>query len=59
MTRRALVWSIVTSAVLAAVVPALAGPALPSTPLTLLDGSRLDLQSLQGNVVVLRFLASW
>ena len=54
-----MVWSIVTSAVLAAVVPALAGSALPPTPLTLLDGSRLDLQSLQGNVVVLRFLASW
>ncbi len=33
--------------------------ALPSTPLALFDGGALDLRTLQGQVVVIRFLASW
>jgi hypothetical protein len=41
------------------VVQALAEPSLPSTPLPLLQGGTLNLQSFKGNVVVIRFLASW
>ncbi len=33
--------------------------ALPTTPLPLFGGGTLDLRSLQGNVVFIRFLASW
>ncbi len=36
-----------------------AASALPATPLVLFDGGTLDLRSLAGNVVVIRFLASW
>ncbi len=36
-----------------------AGSALPATPLLLFDGGILDLRSLGGHVVVIRFLASW
>ncbi len=36
-----------------------AASALPATPLRLFDGGMLDLRSLAGNVVVIRFLASW
>ncbi len=36
-----------------------AGSVLPPTPLPLFDGGTLDLRSLAGNVVVIRFLASW
>jgi hypothetical protein len=58
--RRLGVASVLTvTIILAWAVPRLAAPALPSTPLALLDGGSLDLQGLQGNVVVLRFLASW
>jgi len=32
---------------------------LPSTPLSLIDGGTLNLQSFKGSVVVIRFLASW
>lgn len=32
---------------------------LPSTPLSLLDGGTLNLQSFKGSVLVVRFLASW
>ncbi|MFQ5520418.1 MAG: hypothetical protein ACE5FK_03370 [Candidatus Methylomirabilia bacterium] len=32
---------------------------LPATPLPLVDGGTLNLQSLKGQVVVIRFLASW
>jgi hypothetical protein len=35
------------------------GAALPQAPLPLLDGGTLDLGTLQGQVVVVRFLASW
>ena len=31
----------------------------PATPLQLFDGGTLDLQTLEGQVVVVRFLASW
>ena len=41
------------------VFPAQAGQSLPSTPLSLLEGGSMNLQSLGGNVVVIRFLASW
>ena len=41
------------------VIPAQAGQSLPSTPLSLLDGGTLNLQSFKGSVVVIRFLASW
>ena len=33
--------------------------ALPSAPLPLLDGGSLNIQDLRGQVVVIRFLASW
>jgi hypothetical protein len=46
-------------AILGAAGPAAGGLALPSTPLALFDGGALDLQTLQGQVVVIRFLASW
>ncbi len=36
-----------------------ASDALPSTPLTLFDGGTLQLQSLAGRVIVIRFAASW
>ncbi len=35
------------------------GESLPSAPLPLLEGGTLRLQSLAGQVVVVRFLASW
>ena len=35
------------------------GESLPSAPLSLLEGGTLQLQSLVGQVVVIRFLASW
>jgi hypothetical protein len=35
------------------------GTDLPATPLRLFDGGTLDLRTLQGHVVVVRFLASW
>ncbi len=35
------------------------GKDLPATPLRLFDGGTLDLQTLKGQVVVVRFLASW
>lgn len=41
------------------VLPAPAGQSLPATPLPLLEGGTLNLQSLEGSVVVIRFLASW
>jgi hypothetical protein len=44
---------------LAALAPAARAAAWPATPLPLLDGGTLDLRSLQGQVVVIRFLASW
>jgi hypothetical protein len=39
--------------------PAAGELALPSTPLALFDGGTLDLRTLQGQVAVIRFLASW
>ncbi len=45
--------------VLGAAGPAGSAPALPSAPLPLFDGGTLDLRTLQGQVVVIRFLASW
>jgi hypothetical protein len=39
--------------------PAAGELAPPSTPLALFDGGTLDLRTLQGQVVVIRFLASW
>ncbi len=36
-----------------------ASDALPSTPLTLFDGGTLQLRSLAGRVIVIRFAASW
>lgn len=44
---------------LSVVVAVEAGTALPSTPLSLLDGGTLNLRSLEGQVVVIRLLASW
>jgi hypothetical protein len=41
------------------VVSADAAGALPAIPLRLFTGGTLDLQSLAGRVVVLRFAASW
>ena len=46
-------------AVLGAAGPAAGERALLSTPLALFDGGALDLRTLQGQVVVIRFLASW
>jgi hypothetical protein len=46
-------------AVLGAAGPAAGQLALPSTPLALFDGGALGLRTLQGQVVVIRFLASW
>jgi hypothetical protein len=45
--------------VLTSVASVNAEEALPSVPLPLFGGGTLDLRSLQGNVVVIRFLASW
>jgi hypothetical protein len=39
--------------------PVARAPALPSTPLSLFNGGTLDLRTLHGQVVVIRFLASW
>ena len=36
-----------------------AADALPPRPLTLFDGGTLELRSLAGRVVVIRFAASW
>jgi hypothetical protein len=36
-----------------------ASDALPSTPLALFDGGTLQLRSLAGRVIVIRFAASW
>ncbi len=36
-----------------------AAEALPPTPLTLFDGGTLQLRSLAGRVIVIRFAASW
>lgn len=52
-------WVLAAFLALALVVPAGAGAALPSTPLPLLDGGTLNLRSLEGQVVVIRLLASW
>ena len=38
---------------------ALAATALPSTPLRLFDGRTVQLQSFGGQVIVIRFAASW
>jgi hypothetical protein len=46
-------------AALGAADPAAGELTLPSTPLALFDGGALDLRTLQGQVVVIRFLASW
>ena len=52
-------WLFSLLAVLGVGGPAAGELALPSTPLALLDGGTLDLRALQGQVVVIRFLASW
>lgn len=46
-------------AVCSLALPVQAGQPLPSTPLSLVEGGSLDLKSLKGQVVVIRFLASW
>lgn len=50
--------SILLTGVLLGHCPA-AGQSLPTASLPLFDGGTLDLQSLKGNVVVIRMLASW
>lgn len=52
-------WGFGIFLVLAFLVSASAGTALPSAPLPLFNGGTLNLQSLEGKVVVIRFLASW
>lgn len=52
-------WVLGILLVLSLVVAADAETALPSTPLSLLDGGTLNLRSLEGKVVVIRLLASW
>jgi hypothetical protein len=51
--------AVAAAAALVAAGPAADAAAWPATPLPLLDGGTLDLRSLQGQVVVIRFLASW
>lgn len=53
----ALLWGLLLG--LAVATPTAGHAGLPVTPLPLFDGGTLDLRSLQGQVVVIRFLASW
>lgn len=53
------VYALAILSILFLVVPARAELSLPSTPLSLLAGGTLNLQSLKGSVAVIRFLASW
>ncbi|HLC40895.1 MAG TPA: hypothetical protein VJO34_04630 [Methylomirabilota bacterium] len=52
----ALTW---TSALLLCTAVVASYAELPSTPLPLLEGGSLNLQEFKGQVVVIRFLASW
>jgi len=54
-----LTWVIGILLMLSLVVATDAGTALPSQPLSLLNGGTLNLRSLEGKVVVIRLLASW
>jgi hypothetical protein len=53
-----LVWMI-TTLICCSVITASAQNPLPSATLPLLSGGSLSLQDLKGQVVVIRFLASW
>lgn len=57
--RVSLLWALAILLMVVLVAPARAEQSLPSTPLGLLEGGTLNLQSLKGRVVVIRFLASW
>jgi hypothetical protein len=54
-----LMWALTILFMWFLVFPVHAGDSLPSTPLPLFEGGTLNLQGLKGNVVVIRFLASW
>ncbi len=54
-----LAWVIGLLVVFALTPPGAAATSLPSAPLSLVGGGTLNLQSLKGQVVVIRFLASW
>jgi hypothetical protein len=54
-----LAWTLAILLLWAIISPTRAEQALPATPLPLFEGGSLNLQSLKGKVVVVRFLASW
>jgi hypothetical protein len=57
--RRCFGWVLGILLLWVAIIPTMAEQALPTTPLPLFGGGLLDPQSLKGQVVVIRFLASW